>query len=210
MPDNELAPSGDASAQQTTPAKESRVGHWIAVFAAIVAAAAAIYSSILAARTAESTTRAQSHSDAVQAERQEKREAYGNYLHAVMGLDRVSFAINEVLQNAEIDTTRLRTVIDDPAYKEAWDNLLASEGAISLVDSPEVEEARLALVSSANTIGNLIDLHIKPATENPSASVILRRLSNEYYGDFAGFRNGITAFEKAAKLDLDSLGYGEN
>jgi len=205
------APSSDETKppknEQEPPAKESHLGQWIAVVAALIAAAAAITSALVSAHTSVSTVRSQSHASAVLAERQEKREAYANYYNSLYDLNNVEYqAENIISMYKPADLTALNAKID--LFNEkgpAWQH---QDGVVLLIASTDVDITRSKLFIVHGAIQKILYTFRDAANENRFNTVVaqIAELNNKQTEAF----NLSIQFAQAAKKDLNDLGYGEH
>jgi hypothetical protein len=197
--------------EQEPPAKESRPNQWMAVIAAfiaaVIAAAAAITSAIVSAHTSDSTMRSQSHASAVLAARQEKREAYANYLNSLYDLDVVETdAISIISHYNPEDLPALNAKIGQ--FNDKFDNWTHLDGVALLIGSTDVQTNRSKLIDVHNAISYLLFTVQQAANENAFNTVVpqiadLKNKENEA-------DNLQSEFGRVAKNDLDNLGYGEH
>jgi hypothetical protein len=181
------------------------VNQWGAVFAACIAALAAITGTVVGVYNAYSQT----HLSAVQAERQEKRDNYAKFLTDVEALNAAAWDVHELFRtHPELMSARAND--EKGAFNTAWDEYTNQDDIVSIIDSdsPAVDAARDKISNHMDTLKDIVYVF----TDAPASGTLntLPGRQSEFDTDAEAGYQLMFAFRDASKADLKKLGYGDN
>jgi hypothetical protein len=167
----------------------------------------------VAAHTAVYTTRAQAHAAAVLSQRQERRDAYAKFATDIVELDVKEIVLADWL--TEYFSGQDKSRVSPQWVQQTSDQYINDMDAfdqqvdiVSLVSSPAVDTEAMKIREKQLKLAGLVQVFVLAARANEVESTRARLA--ELNADIADVESELKVFKKAAKADLDSLGYGDS
>jgi hypothetical protein len=206
-PSDETKPPADnqTSQQPAPPAKDSHLAQWVAIGVALLATATAIVSALISAHTSDSTSHMQSHSAAVLAQRQELRDAYAKLAADANDVEGYAFELVDFIRRYP-DASSEQIAPPLEKYNEAQAEYQRQIATVEIVDSPDVQAAAIQLVHAINEVQILVYV-FRDGVNHGNLTTVLGRLP-EYDKKFKDADDRVLDFAKAARKELNNLGYG--